>query len=108
MRNRGGKLRIVHVLCLVSLLLAATGALSAQNDPAAKYPERPIRLVVPFPPGGSNDIIARYLAHHLSERYGRQVVIDNRAGADGIIGTEIASRAQPDGYTLLLVSAAFP
>jgi len=95
-----------------ALLGAAGSAHAAQrgaaDDPAPGYPARPIRLVVPFPPGGSNDIMARYLAQYLTDRYGRQVVIDNRAGADGIIGTEIAARAAPDGYTLLLISAAFP
>ena len=78
----------------------------ALNDPAPEYPARPIRLMVPFPPGGSNDIMARYFGHYLTERFGRQVVIDNRGGADGIIGTEIVARAQPDGYTLLIISAA--
>ena len=94
-----------------ALLLAVAGAVHAQgvaaSDPAPGYPARPIRLIVPFPPGGSNDIMARYFAHYLTERLGRQVVVDNRAGADAIIGTEIASRAQPDGHTLLMASAAF-
>lgn len=93
-------------------LLAAAGcgygaqALAA-NDPAGAYPERPIRLIVPFPPGGSNDLLSRYFAQYLTERVGRQVIVDNRAGAEGIIGTELAARSQPDGYTLLFVSAAF-
>jgi tripartite-type tricarboxylate transporter receptor subunit TctC len=93
------------------VLLAAAGSVHAAQrgaaDPAPGYPGRPIRLMVPFPPGGSNDIMARYFAHYLTERFERQVVIDNRAGADGIIGTEIVARSQPDGHTLLLVSAAF-
>lgn len=92
------------------LLAAAVSVHAAQRGPAddlnTGYPARPVRLIVPFPPGGSNDIMGRYLAHYLTERFGRQVVIDNRAGADGIIGTEIAARSQPDGYTLLLISAA--
>jgi len=83
---------------------AAQGATAA--DPAPTYPARPIRMIVPFAPGGSNDIMGRYLAHYLTERFGRQVVLDNRPGADGIIGTEIVARAAPDGYTLLVASAA--
>ena len=78
----------------------------APDDPAPGYPARPVRMIVPFPPGGSNDIMGRYFANYLTERLGRQVVLDNRAGADGIIGTEIVARAQPDGYTLLVASAA--
>ncbi len=77
------------------------------DDSAAGYPARPIRLIIPFPPGGSNDIMGRYFAQYLTERLGKQVVVDNRPGADGIIGTEIAARAQPDGHTLLIASAAF-
>jgi tripartite-type tricarboxylate transporter receptor subunit TctC len=73
---------------------------------AADYPARPIRMIVPFPAGGSNDIMGRYFAHYLTDRLGRQVVLDNRPGADGIIGTEIVARAAPDGYTLLVASAA--
>jgi len=62
---------------------------------------------VPFPPGGSNDIIGRYLANHLSERFGKQVVIDNRGGAGGLIGTETAANAVADGHTLLMISVAY-
>ncbi len=93
--------------CLLSAAIPAQGAAPSGDDPAASYPARPIRLIVPFPPGGSNDIVARYLGQYLTERWNRQVVIDNRAGAEGVIGTELAARAAPDGHTLLLVSAAF-
>lgn len=104
-------MKSVFAMCFAMLLAAAGSIHAAQSgsadDSAAGYPARPIRLIVPFPPGGSNDIMGRYFAQYLTERLGRQVVVDNRAGADGIIGTEIASRAQPDGYTLLLASSAF-
>jgi tripartite-type tricarboxylate transporter receptor subunit TctC len=104
-------MKSVVAICLTALLAAAFSSHAAQrgaaNDPAAAYPARPIRLIVPFPPGGSNDIMARYFAQYLAERLARQVVVDNRAGADAIIGTELAARAQPDGYTLLLASAAY-
>ena len=84
-----------------------TSAQSAEPaDSVPGYPARPIRMIVPFPPGGSNDIMGRYFGNYLTERLGRQVVMDNRAGADGIIGTEIVARSQPDGYTLLVASAA--
>jgi tripartite-type tricarboxylate transporter receptor subunit TctC len=66
------------------------------------FPDRPLRLVVPFPPGGSVDVVARALTPKLSERMGQQVVIENRSGASGIIGTELVAHAKPDGYTLLI------
>jgi tripartite-type tricarboxylate transporter receptor subunit TctC len=71
------------------------------------YPNRPVRLIVPFPPGGSNDILGRFLATRLTERLGQQVIVDNRPGADGIIGSELAARSTPDGYTLLIVSTSY-
>lgn len=71
------------------------------------YPDRPVRLVVPFPPGGSVDVVARALTPKLSERMGQQVVIENRSGASGIIGTELVARARPDGYTLLINTIPF-
>ena len=85
----------------------ASGVHAAQQPVAASYPTKPIRLVVPQAPGGSNDIWARYFGGHLSERLGKQVIVDNRPGADGIIGTELVSKANPDGYTLLMTSTAF-
>ena len=101
---------IVAVFAAVLFVAAGIGHAaqgSPANDPAAGYPARPVRLIVPFPPGGSNDILARYFAQYLTERLGRQVVVDNRAGAEAIIGTEMAARAQADGYTLLMASAAY-
>jgi tripartite-type tricarboxylate transporter receptor subunit TctC len=81
-------------------LLCATlpGAALAQD----KYPNKPIRLIVAFPPAGSTDIIARLVGQKLGERLGQQVIIDNRGGAGGTIGTEIAARANADGYTLTM------
>jgi tripartite-type tricarboxylate transporter receptor subunit TctC len=71
------------------------------------YPNRPVRLIVPFPPGGSNDILGRFMAAKLTERLNQQVIVDNRPGADGIIGSDLAARATPDGYTLLIVSTSY-
>jgi tripartite-type tricarboxylate transporter receptor subunit TctC len=76
------------------LLAAGTGA-------AAGYPDRPIRLIMGFPPGSTVDILARPVAQRLSEAFGQPVIVDNRSGATGIIANELVARAQPDGYTLL-------
>lgn len=85
--------------CRVAALLLAwvAGAAAAQD-----YPNRAIRLIVTFPPGGGADIVARVLAPHLSEQLGQQIVIDNRPGASGIIGLELATKSAPDGYTLVI------
>ena len=74
---------------------------------AQSYPSKPIRLIVPFPPGGGNDVIARVIAQKLTERLGQQVVVDNRAGANGIVGLQALMQSPPDGYTLA-VGAAGP
>ena len=73
---------------------------------AQGYPAKAVRMIVPFPPGGNTDIIARIVVPKMSEDLGQQIIIDNRGGAGSIIGTELASKAAPDGYTLLMVSAA--
>jgi tripartite-type tricarboxylate transporter receptor subunit TctC len=69
---------------------------------AAEYPNKPIRLIVPFSPGGTTDILARTLGQALGENLGQPIVADNRAGASGNLGTALATKAEPDGYTLLL------
>jgi tripartite-type tricarboxylate transporter receptor subunit TctC len=72
----------------------------------AEYPDRPVRLIVPFPPGGSNDVVGRLVAQQLSIKLGQQVYVDNRAGAGGTIGTEACATAAPDGYTICVISIA--
>src|SRR5690349_4215756 len=91
---------------LIAAMAALAGATSTQAADA--YPNRPVRLVIPFVPGGSNDIVGRVIAAQLSERMGKPVVVDNRGGAGGTIGTDTVVRSQPDGYTLLVISVAHP
>jgi tripartite-type tricarboxylate transporter receptor subunit TctC len=83
------------------------GLLLAVGAAAETYPAHPVKLIIPFPPGGSNDIVGRMVAAQLGERLGQQVVVDNRGGAGGTIGTGIAAKSPPDGYTILLVSVAY-
>jgi tripartite-type tricarboxylate transporter receptor subunit TctC len=80
--------------------LVAAGAAWAQS-----YPAKPVRMIVPFVPGGNTDIIARAFAPRMSELMGQQIVVENRGGAGGVIGTEVVARAVPDGYVILMVSA---
>ena len=87
-----------------ALILACMCVTQARAQSTPAYPTKPIRIIVPFPPGGSNDIVGRYIGQKLAARLGQQTVIDNRAGADAIIGTQIASTAPADGYTLLAIS----
>jgi tripartite-type tricarboxylate transporter receptor subunit TctC len=96
-------------LAAACLLVFSSGAAVSGQAPseADAYPARPIRLVVPVPPGGSSDGMARILAQRLTERWGQQIVVDNRAGAAEIIGTDIVAKANPDGYTLVLVSLRY-
>jgi len=96
MRNAGRSL-----LKALGMLLALTTAAAAQD-----YPTKPLRLIIPFPPGGSNDVVGRMIATQLGERLGKQVVVDNRGGAGGVLGTEVAANSAPDGYTLLVISLA--
>lgn len=96
------------MLCAVSIatLLSSSlvGAQTTAQSAAQAFPNKPIRFVVPFPPGGGNDILARALAPKMSEILGQQVVIDNRAGAGGNIGADFVAKSHPDGYTIVIAS----
>lgn len=92
--------RYVRLWCVPIALIS--GAVAAQT-----FPSRTVRIIVPFAAGGPGDTVGRMVAPKLSELWGQQVLIDNRAGANSIVGTELAARAQPDGHTLLIVSAGF-
>jgi len=94
-RSEGGKTSIVKYLLAASLALFATGAAFAQD-----YPARPLRLIVPWPPGGGADVIARVIFQKVGDSIGQQVIVDNRGGASTIIGMDIVAKAAPDGYTL--------
>ena len=91
-------------ICLTGIPSAAVAA--QRGDDAARYPARPIRVVVPFTPGGQPDIFARIIGQKAADALGQQIVVDNRAGAGGMIGSQIVAEATPDGYTLLSISAA--
>ena len=93
----------------MSALFAALISLSeiAATHGASRYPERPVRLVVPFSPGGTNDVMGRIVAERLAARLGQPFVVDNRAGANSVVGSEIVAGAMPDGHTLLIVAAGF-
>jgi tripartite-type tricarboxylate transporter receptor subunit TctC len=93
--------------CLAASVLTVLAAHGAGALAAEAWPARPIRVIVPFPPGGSNDIVARMVGAQLTDRMGKTVVVDNRGGAGGRIGYETAAAAQADGYTLLVISAAY-
>jgi tripartite-type tricarboxylate transporter receptor subunit TctC len=95
------------VKSLSAMVVACTIALCSGIAASQTYPSKPVRLIIPFPPGGSNDIVGRFIATKLSERLGKQVVADNRGGAGGVIGTEAAAKSDPDGHTLLIISSAY-
>ena len=95
---------LIHAALLALFAVPAANAATAQGAPAGAYPDKPLRLIVPFPPGGGNDILARAVGQRLVEVLGQQVVVDNRGGAGGAIGATIAAAAAPDGYTLFLGS----
>ncbi len=96
--------KIVRQVAVLGIIFAPCGGAPAQTD---GYPNKPVRLVVPFPPGGSVDLVGRLVAAKLAQSLAQQVIIDNRSGASGIIGTELVARAAPDGYTLLINTLPF-
>src|SRR5262245_51213816 len=88
---------------LAALALAATTASALAQ---AKFPDRPVRIIVPFAPGGSSDILARALSPKLHETFGQPFVVENRTGANGNVGADHVAKSRPDGYTLLLTDVA--
>ena len=99
----GTQYRVLYVSLAAVGVLAATAPASAQQ-----YPSKPVRIVAPFAPGGGTDFIARLMAQKLTEGLGHQVIVDNRPGAGGTLGTEIGLKSPPDGYTLTMIAASYP
>ena len=93
-------MKLIQLACALGAALLAPAAFAQ-----AAYPSKPVRIVVPFPPGGTNDIVARFVARDLTESMGQQFIVDNRAGASGVIGAENVAKAPPDGYTLMVHSS---
>jgi tripartite-type tricarboxylate transporter receptor subunit TctC len=99
---------VVSTAVTLATVVAAGPALAqpAKRKAAGDYPSKPVRLIVPFPPGGGSDTVAHLLSTRLFERWGQSVVVDNRGGAGGSIGTDLAARSAPDGYTLAMATAS--
>ena len=95
----------LFAMALTGTGMQATSA-AAQPDAAAQYPTRPIRMVIPFPPGGGTDLTGRAIGQKLTEKWGQSVVVDNRSGANGVIGADLVAKAVPDGYTLLMITSS--
>src|SRR5262245_29709317 len=85
---------------LLLILLAVSGASGPAEAAEQKYPDRPVRMLVPFPAGSASDFLARVVSARMSEVYGQQMVVDNRSGAGGLIGSQIVAKSAPDGYTI--------
>jgi tripartite-type tricarboxylate transporter receptor subunit TctC len=100
------KRRLRQLAAMASFIALAPQSASAQQ--ASEYPARPIRFIVPVAPGGGNDITARAIAQKLTQAWGQQVIVDNRAGASGAIAFDLTVKAVPDGYTLLMIAASHP
>src|SRR5687767_9186192 len=96
---------VLHLHLLACLLTWPVAAVSATRE-APPYPSKPVRFIVPFAPGGGNDVIARLIGSKLSESWNQQIVVDNRPGAGGNIAAEIVARSSPDGYTIFLFNSA--
>src|SRR5688572_20471611 len=95
--------RLVWLLCVIALCTAPALATAGES-----FPSRPVRLVIPAGAGGVTDILGRVIASKLTESLGQQVIVDNRPGASGIVGSQIVAKSAPDGYTLLMVFPSHP
>lgn len=103
MKTRQSRLKLI-----VPMLCAATWIAAAPHAAAQAYPSKNVQLILPYSPGGSTDVIARAVAKRLGDMWGKNVIVDNRPGASGMIGAEMASKAEPDGYTLLSTTSSYP
>src|ERR1019366_1566102 len=92
---------------LLVLVLVLAAAMPAAHAQTGKWPDKPVRVVVPFAPGGATDVVARIVSPRLAEGFGQQFIVDNRAGAGGTIGAEIVVRANPDGYTIMSGASSY-
>jgi tripartite-type tricarboxylate transporter receptor subunit TctC len=92
---------------ILTSVIFAFGILTAGLAPAQQYPTKPVRIIVPFAPGGGSDFIGRFIAQKLTERLGQQFIVDNRPGAGGNLGAELALKSPADGYTLLLIAGSY-
>lgn len=101
-------MRFASLAARIACVMGCVAALHAHAQSAANYPNRPIRFIVPSAPGAGSDITARMISQHLAQVWSQQVIVDNRAGASGVIGFDIVTKAAPDGYTILLASANQP
>src|SRR4051812_29918658 len=104
MQRTGGCMNEAHALTALAVLTLST--VGADCVVAQSYPTKPIKLISPYPPGGGTDAAARIIAQALSDQMGQQVVVDTRGGASGLIGTELAAKSAPDGYTIVLGNVA--
>src|SRR5690349_524709 len=98
---------MMRVLSLSAAAVVLSASLACPEAIAQKYPEKTVRIVTPFAPGGGTDIFGRLLAQRLSETLGQQFIVENRPGAGSTLGTEFVAKSPPDGYTLLMTSASF-
>ena len=105
LRNLNGN-RLGMIRSFLTAFFAIASVIGSPGTWAQTYPSKPIRLIIPFPPGGATDIIGRTLAQKLSTQLGQTVIVDNKPGAGGTLGSTEASKAAPDGYTLLLATTS--